>query len=195
MDLEQAGEALLWEEEPAPTEASSCTLCELSGQRKRVIWGEGSLTAPIVAVLDNPGAREDREGNPFVCGTRDTLQKGLRQAGLSEEQVYVTYLLKCRPIRAYEKETAREACRPYLDLQLGQKRPAMLLCLGDTVVKALSGDPEASVKTMRGHVHHMRGYKAVVSYHPLAVRRRPNLWGRFLEDLQLLKEKIEVKQQ
>jgi len=26
------------------------------------------------------------------------------------------------------------------------------------------------------------GVKTAVSYHPLAVRRRPNLWGLFMED-------------
>lgn len=35
-------------------------------------------------LLDNPGAREDRERNSFICGTRQTLQKAAYEAGLRE---------------------------------------------------------------------------------------------------------------
>lgn len=56
-------------EEQAPESAEHCELCELAKQRKRVIWGEGNPKASLVMILDNPGAREDREGNEFLCGT------------------------------------------------------------------------------------------------------------------------------
>lgn len=69
-------------------------------------------------ILDNPGAREDREGNSFLCGTRETLQFGMREAGIDLNDIYVTYLLKCRPIRAYNKPVARAACLPHLQMQL-----------------------------------------------------------------------------
>jgi DNA polymerase len=52
-----------------------------------VIWGEGNPNAPIFIILDNPGAREDREGTPFVCGTRETLQYGMMEAGLDIDLV------------------------------------------------------------------------------------------------------------
>lgn len=71
-------------EEQAPDGIEHCEICELSKQRNRVIWGEGNPKAPLMMILDNPGAREDREGNSFLCGTRETLQYGMREAGIDE---------------------------------------------------------------------------------------------------------------
>lgn len=31
-----------------------------------MVWGEGNPAAPIMIILDNPGAREDREGKLFA---------------------------------------------------------------------------------------------------------------------------------
>ncbi|WP_276353196.1 uracil-DNA glycosylase [Cohnella caldifontis] len=174
-------------EEAAPPHARNCERCELARQRTRVVWGEGNPDAPIVLILDNPGAREDREGNPFLCGTRETLQLGLREAGLPIETVYVTYLLKCRPIRAYDKPAARAACAPHLDLQLGEKRPRLLFGFGNVVAEAmfpLAEDP--TVKALRGSWHAFQGIPAGLTYHPLAVRRRPNLMRIFVDDLTAL---------
>lgn len=179
----------IFEEEAAPSHAIACQRCELSKQRKRVVWGEGNPRAPIVIVLDNPGAREDREGNPFVCGTRETLQYGLREAGIAAEMVYVTYLLKCRPIRAYDKPAARAACSLHLQYQLTEKKPEILLGLGNVVVESFFPGLEADVKGVRGSWHTVHGIPAAFSYHPLAVRRRPVLLKSFLEDLSFVAAK------
>ncbi|WP_284643610.1 uracil-DNA glycosylase [Paenibacillus silviterrae] len=180
----------VWREEPAPEHAVNCMACELAGQRSRVIWGEGNPKAPILVLLDNPGDREDREGNAFVCGTRQALQQAAYETGLSEEDLYVTYLLKCRPKRAYDKELARSACSGHLTAQLALQRPKLLFCLGNVVVQSFFGNPEAEVKNLRGRVHQVEGWAVVVSYHPLAVRRRPNLLRLFLEDWRLLAETL-----
>lgn len=176
-------------EEQAPEGIEHCELCELSKQRTRVIWGEGNPEASIILILDNPGAREDRQGNSFLCGTREALQLGMREAGLETNDVYVTYLLKCRPKRAYNKLEARAACLPHLQLQI-QKRPLVLFGFGNVVAEALFPDKEdASVKELRGSWHEFQGTPISFTYHPLAVRRRPNLMKFFVEDLTGLKKK------
>ncbi|QHT63706.1 uracil-DNA glycosylase [Paenibacillus lycopersici] len=158
-------------EEQAPEGAEHCELCELAKQRTRVIWGEGNPRASLMMMLDNPGAREDREGNSFV-------------------------LLKCRPIRAYNKPGARAACLPHLQLQLSQKRTLLLFGFGNVVAEAVFPDKEgASVKALRGSWHAFQGIPIGFAYHPLAVRRRPNLRGIFIEDLNALKEKWKEIQQ
>lgn len=175
-----------WPEESVPQEWEHCQQCELSRQRTRIIWGEGNPAAPIMVILDNPGAREDKSGAPFVCGTRQTLQQTARTVGLEFEHLYVTYILKCRPIRAYDKETARSACLSHLERQLAEKKPQLVLCLGNVAVQSFFGDPAVDVKQLRGHWHDVRGIPTTVTYHPLAVRRRPNLQRFFLDDWRLL---------
>ena len=172
----------------APTDAAACMRCELNKQRKRVIWGEGYPGAPLMVVLDNPVAREDTEGNPYVCGTRETLQRGLTEAGIALEEVFITYILKCRPLRAYDKPLARESCMPFLDRQLLANQPQLVLCLGNMAVQAFFDNDEKEVKSMRGELHLSRGMPTIISYHPLAVRRRPNLYRLFSEDCRLAAE-------
>lgn len=179
-------------EEAAPEGVNQCERCELSKQRSRVIWGEGNPGAPILMIMDNPGAREDREGHSFLCGTRETLQQGMREAGLDTDEVYVTYLLKCRPIRAYNKPEAREACSPHLQTQLLEKKPLVLFGFGNIVAETLlPGKENPAVKELRGSWHDYQGSPIGFTYHPLAVRRRPNLMKLFVQDLTALKNKLE----
>lgn len=182
-------------EESPPLHAKQCQRCELSQHRSRVIWGEGNPNAPIFIILDNPGAREDREGNPFVCGTRETLQYGMMEAGLDIDLVYISYLLKCRPVRAYNKPIARETCFSHLESQLNMKIPELLLGLGNTVAQSLFSNNDENVKNLRKKWHSIQGIPAAFSYHPLAVRRKPVLMKYFVEDLRFISEKIKTKEQ
>lgn len=177
-------------EEPVPSFAMACQRCELSKQRSRVIWGEGNPDAPIFIVLDNPGSRENREGEPFLCGTRETLQQGMSEAGLGIDLVYVSYLLKCRPIRAYNKPLTRETCSSHLKFQLANKKPRILFGLGNIVAQSLFPEQEADVKNYRGRWHIFGGIPIAFSYHPLAVRRRPILMKYFIDDVKLVVEKM-----
>ncbi|WP_156289320.1 uracil-DNA glycosylase [Oceanobacillus salinisoli] len=176
----------IWPEEPVPNKVKTCDKCGLIEHGSRMIWGEGNPNARIMVILDNPGAREDRDGNPFVCGTRQTLQKAASKVGFRTDDLYVTYILKRKPTRAYDKEKTREICMMHLDDQLQEKKPAFILCLGNVAVQSFFQDEEAEVKSLRGTMHNIRGMKTTVAYHPLAVRRRPNLWSLFLDDWQYL---------
>ncbi|HWI65546.1 MAG TPA: uracil-DNA glycosylase [Symbiobacteriaceae bacterium] len=178
-------EWILLSEVPPPGAATDCRRCPLALQRSRVIWGEGNPQAPILVVLDNPGAREDAAGESFVCGTRQTLQTCVREAGLSLDDLYVTWVLKCRPRRAYDKEAARAACLPYLGEQLAEAPRKVVVPLGNVALQAYLGDPAAEVKALRGRVLQHKGQQVVCGYHPLAVRRRPNLLPLLVADLRL----------
>ncbi len=171
---------------PEDVRIESCQQCELHKHGSRVIWGEGNPLAPVFVILDNPGAREDKKGTPFLCGTRETLQRGAYGAGLDSESLYVTYILKCRPRRAYDKPRARSICIKYLWEQLESVKPDIIMCLGNVACQSFFQDPTVEVKNIRSEVHHVGGYKTVASYHPLAVRRRPVLYKYFLQDWELV---------
>ncbi|MGB4311460.1 MAG: uracil-DNA glycosylase [Natronincolaceae bacterium] len=181
---------IIWPEDKAPVEAVDYKQCEVCTQKSRVIWGEGNPKAPIVVVLDNPGAREDKEGREYVCGTRQTLQTAIYRVGLDVNNVYITYLLKCRPLRQYDKVRARAFSKPFLIQQIKKMQPEFVVYLGDVVVQSVFDDNEAHVKNLRGAWHTIMGYPSVVSYHPLAVRRRPNLTSRFMEDWEMLSRRF-----
>ncbi|WP_243298632.1 uracil-DNA glycosylase [Bacillus litorisediminis] len=178
--------ASLWPEEATPEDLINCSECGLDQHGSRMVWGEGNPEAPIIILLDNPGAREDRENKPFVCGTRQTLQRAANQVGLKVDDLYVTYVLKRKPTRAYDKEQTRKVCMNHFKQQLQSKQPQLIVCLGNIAVQSFFENPETDVKSLRGRFHHVHGYQTTAAYHPLAVRRRPNLWPLFLEDWQLV---------
>ncbi|OIK15579.1 uracil-DNA glycosylase [Bacillus sp. MUM 116] len=176
----------LWPEEPTPNHLLDCSECGLIQHGTRMVWGEGNPMATIMVILDNPGAREDREGNSFVCGTRQALQEAVHHVGLDEDDLYITYILKRKPVRAYDKEQTREICIGHLMEQLQAKQPDFIVCLGNVAVQSFFQNPEVDVKGLRGKMHQVRGFQTAVGYHPLAVRRRPNLWSMFIEDWTLV---------
>lgn len=173
------------EHAPPPGVAVDCNTFGMEGHG-RFVWGEGDPAAEVVCILDNPGAREDKEGVPFLCGTRQTLRQAAAEAGLDPARLYVTYLVKCRPLRAYDKNLAWSTGRRVLEEQLRAMAPRVLALFGDVVVKALTGDEAASARALRGDSPALFGIPTVVSYHPLAARRRPNLYPLIVEDLRRL---------
>ncbi|HBN83324.1 MAG TPA: uracil-DNA glycosylase [Clostridiales bacterium] len=179
----------IWPETKVPPEALDCQKCELYRQRSRMIWGEGNTSAPVLLILDNPGAREDKDGNAYVCGTRQTLQLAAFNAGFKAEDLYVTYVLKCQPKRQYNKEEARGTCMEHLNNQLLQQKPKLAFCLGNVAVQWFFDDMEKDVKTLRGTWHFSKGIPTAVTYHPLAVRRRPNLLPYFTNDWEMLAQR------
>jgi uracil-DNA glycosylase len=181
---------VIWPEDKVPEDAIYYKQCEVCTPKSRIIWGEGNPKAPIVIILDNPGAREDKEGKEFVCGTRQTLQLALNKVNLKTEDIYITYLLKCRPLKKYNKEEVRSFSKPFLLQQIDNIKPEFLILLGDTVVQSIFDDNEAHVKNLRGSWHHILGYPIIVSYHPLAVRRRPNLMNYFMQDFEMLAQRF-----
>ncbi len=172
----------IWPEVPVPEKDENCRECGLYEHGSRMIWGEGNVLAPIMVILDNPGAREDPDGNPFVCGTRQTLQRAVHENGLTMDQIFITYVLKRRPLRGYDKEFARMTCIRHLKEQCQASSPKLILCLGNVAVQAFFHNPEIDVKSVRGKWYEAGGIPATAAYHPLAVRRRPNLLPKFMED-------------
>ncbi len=175
-------------EDTPPHYAQDYMAYDICTAKSRLIWGEGNPQAPIVIVLDNPGAREDKESKEYICGTRRTLQYAVHQSHLSLKDIYIAYLLKCRPTRKYDKEEVRAFSKPFLIRQIQDISPKYLVCLGNTVVQTMFNNSELAVKEIRGTWHQVLDLPTMVSYHPLAARCMPNLMPYFLQDWHMLAE-------
>ena len=110
---------------------------------------------------------------------------------MSESDVYVTYIVKRKPTRAYDKEQTRKICMQHLNEQLENKRPKLIICLGNVAVQAFFENADIDVKSLRGSWHKVKGYETTVAYNPLAVRRRPNLKSLFEQDWNLVAERYQ----
>lgn len=138
-----------------------------------------------------------RNGNPYVILTEEAVPQGIQhceRCELSKQRTRVIWGEGNPEAQLpYNKPAAREACFPHLQSQLLKKRPLVLFGFGNVVAETLFPLKEnASVKELRGNWHEYQGIPIGFTYHPLAVRRRPNLMNFFVDDLIALKDKFET---
>src|SRR3954447_14801451 len=74
--------------------APGCRGCELWQPATQVVFSRGPSDASIVLVGEQPGDREDLEGEPFVGPAGRLLSDALRDAGIDESAVYLTNAVK-----------------------------------------------------------------------------------------------------
>jgi DNA polymerase len=128
-------------------EVQACTACPLHEITDRAVFGEGSADAQVMFVGEQPGDREDREGHPFVGPAGRILDQALAEAGIDRTLVYVTNTVKRfnhserGKRRIHERPRAEhiKACRRWLDAELAQVAPRVLVCLGAVPAQALVG--------------------------------------------------------
>jgi uracil-DNA glycosylase family 4 len=136
----------------AQKEALGCTRCGLCHSRTKVVFGEGPLNAELFIIGEAPGFNEDREGRPFLGASGMLLRRLLESAGIGEENVYLTTLVKCSPPGSPPR-TPRpgevSSCRPYLMAQLAAVDPRVVVAMGDFASRVLTGRRER-VSRIRG---------------------------------------------
>jgi len=155
-------------------DALACTRCPLAGGRTTVVFGEGDPHAALMVVGEGPGREEDLAGRPFVGRSGHLLDRLLlEEIGLRREQVYIANVVKCRPPGNRDPQPDEiAACRPYLEAQIDEIRPAVLMTLGNFSSKLLIATAEG-ITRLRGRTYPYRDTDAVIvpTYHPAAALR------------------------
>ncbi|WP_282692539.1 UdgX family uracil-DNA binding protein [Streptomyces sp. CC208A] len=139
--------------------AEGCRGCPLYREATGTVFGRGASDARLMLVGEQPGDQEDREGRAFVGPAGRLLTKALREAGIDEDEVYVTNAVKHFKFtaektgkrRVHKAPTLREtrACRPWLLAELRLVRPELVVTLGATAGRSLLG-PSFRVGEARG---------------------------------------------
>ena len=153
--------------------ALGCTRCPLHGTRTQVVFGRGNPRASIVLIGEGPGRDEDREGLPFVGAAGQLLAKILAAVGLSEDDVFITNTVLCRPPgNRVPLPAEMEACRVHRESVLETIDPPIVVLLGATALKAFFG-PRAGITAMRGQRLEQAGRAFYPTFHPAALLRDP----------------------
>ncbi|UMG91523.1 UdgX family uracil-DNA binding protein [Nocardioides sp. TF02-7] len=125
-----------------------CRGCELYRDATQGVMGEGRPDAPLVLLGEQPGDREDVEGEPFVGPAGKLLDRALGDAGIDPDDVFRTNVVKHfrwkglrgkRRIHQSPHKAHVEACGPWLDAELRLVRPTGVVLLGGTAGKAVYG--------------------------------------------------------
>jgi uracil-DNA glycosylase len=159
--------------------AEGCQGCELWRDATQTVFGSGGRRAELMLVGEQPGDREDLEGEPFVGPSGKLLRRALVEAALEGSDVYLTNAVKhfkWRPRgkrRLHQTPRAGEvtACRPWLVAEVGAVGPSGLLALGATAARAVFG-PSVRVTRDRGSLlESPLAPVAAVTVHPSAILR------------------------
>ena len=160
-------------------DARDCRNCPLWKNATQTVFGAGSPRARLMLVGEQPGDEEDRRGLPFVGPAGRLLDRALEAAGIDRATLYVTNAVKHfkwepRGKRRLHKTPAQqeiEACHLWLERELAQVKPAVIVAMGATAAFALTGEKLAIAKLRTMRLRHASGAELIVTYHPSAVLR------------------------
>lgn len=159
--------------------AADCTACPLHEDATQTVFGDGPPDARLVVVGEQPGDREDLAGEPFVGPAGRELDRAFGAVGIDRSEVYVTNAVKHFKFsrrgkrRIHERPTNHEinACMPWVQSEVEQVRPDVVLGLGATASQALIG-PSFKVTRHGGRLHAGVGGSLVTgTVHPASVLR------------------------
>src|ERR1700716_3660896 len=150
-----------------PTEETleNCRRCDLWKTATQAVPGEGSRSAAIMLVGEQPGDEEDRRGHPFVGPAGRLLDDAIEAAGLERKQLFVTNAVKhfkWEPRgkrRLHKKPGAGEikACNIWLEQEIRSIQPKVIVALGATALRALAGKAFSIEAARREHLRHPSG--------------------------------------
>jgi DNA polymerase len=163
--------------------ATGCRACELWARATQTVFGDGSPTARLLIVGEQPGNSEDLEGAPFVGPAGRLLDRALVDAGIERGDVYVTNVVKHFKWRRAPSGKKRihqkpdraeiEACYPWLQAEVARIKPELIVCLGATAAQAVLGR-DFRVTRQHGQVLPSELGPALGTIHPSAVLRAPD---------------------
>ena len=181
-------------------EAAGCTACPLWKIGTQTVFGEGSSSAEVMFVGEQPGDQEDKQGRPFVGPAGRLLDEALEAAGIDRATAYVTNAVKHfkweargkRRIHQKPNWTESTACRPWLESELAVVRPRVLVCLGATAAQSLLGKQFRVTKERGRWLESELAEYVTATIHPSSILRQRDDESRhreldgFVEDLRLV---------
>jgi len=124
-----------------------CNACnDIYSTRK--VFGAGDRDADVMIVGEGPGENEEVQLKPFVGMAGKILNNAFRVRGLTREDLYITNSVICRCTEVKEggklgnrfpTDEERGACRPRLEVEIGLVCPKMIIAMGESAWKTLTG--------------------------------------------------------
>lgn len=156
-----------------------CTRCPLYKDATQAVPGEGPSRAPFMLVGEQPGDKEDLAGKPFVGPAGRVLNEALRDAGIAREETFVTNAVKhfkheMRGKRRLHKRPNNyeiERCKTWLDWERNLVKPAIIVALGVTAARSLTGRTLTIGKVRGKTLAAADGTLLIVTIHPSALLR------------------------
>jgi uracil-DNA glycosylase len=153
---------------------AACTRCPLHCNATQAVPGKGPMEADLMIVGEQPGDQEDLSGLPFIGPAGQLFDQIAAQAGLDRTQAYVTNAVKHfkftprgkRRIHQRPNTSEIDHCRWWLNAEMTQVHPKLILGMGATAAEALTGSRDA-ILNRRGKVEATpSGTPVLLTLHP-----------------------------
>jgi uracil-DNA glycosylase family protein len=160
----------------------NCHGCDLYRNATQGVMGEGPVRARILLIGEQPGNEEDLQGHPFVGPAGRLLDRALEEAGIPRSEVFVTNVVKHFKFeergkrRIHKKPNAAEvnACQPWLEAEIAEIQPKVVVCLGATAAQALLGRNFRLTLNHGQFFEHPWASYVTAALHPSAILRAPD---------------------
>ena len=176
---------------------AACERCPLYKDATQVVPGEGPTGADFMLVGEQPGDKEDLAGRPFVGPAGRILDAALKDSGIDRDAVFVTNAVKhfkheMRGKRRLHKRPSSyeiDRCRIWLDREREAVRPSVIVALGVTAARALTGKTITISKARKAPIALADGTTLAVTVHPSALLRiedegeKRSAYNSFVADL------------
>jgi len=156
--------------------------------------GTGNLKARLVVIARDPGIDEEEQAEPLVGDVGQIFEASFNEAGksagITREDVFCTYTVKCRPPDSVAGTTdwkqASVQCAHYLKEELRLLKPRVILAMGNEALHAARGGQViGGITQHRGQVSILEGGgKLVPAFHPAFILRNPAVLPIYIRDLE-----------
>lgn len=167
-----------------------CTRCGLHAHRTSIVFGAGNPNAELMFVGEGPGRDEDLQGQPFVGEAGKLLNRMILAMGLVREQVYITNIVKCRPLRNRDPLPEEvKTCAPFLQAQIQAIKPQFIVALGRFAAQALL-EETTPIGRLRGNWRKYQQIAVMPTFHPAYLLRNPKDKRLVWQDLQAVMKQM-----
>lgn len=150
----------------------TCLKCGLhtQGCKSGKMPGDGNPQPLILFIAEAPGEVEDKFNRVLVGPTGSLLRATLAELGIDESQCRFTNTVRCRPPgNRTPKANEIKHCRQFLEEEIAETKPKIIVLLGNSPLKAVLG--ETGISAFNGTVIKRDGVTYVPAYHPSYILR------------------------
>lgn len=178
-----------------------CQRCPLYEQATQAVFGEGPETAEVMFVGEQPGDQEDLAGKPFIGPAGQVFDAALAKSGIDRGRVYVTNAVKHFKFeprgkrRIHQRPDGGEiqACKFWLEHEIGLIKPKVIVALGATAAQSLLGRAVTIGKARGAPIPLDDGTLLFVTNHPSYLLRIPDAAGKAREQAKFEADLMQVR--
>ncbi len=169
-------------------EIAKCRVCK-KGKIGVAVPGEGNSDADVMFLGEAPGKNEAKTGRPFIGRAGKLLRQLIADAGLKDEDVYITSPVKYLP--EYVTPTLEDIKhgKTHLDKQIAIIEPKIIVLMGNTAAIAMLGK-KIPIAKEHGNTITQDGRTYLLAYHPAAPLYSPKLREEIKKDFDKLPKLI-----